>query len=263
MPAVVREVAPDETHSFFDSYSKHYDLVYGLLSYRKLLWDAFEALDLEPGMSVLDAGCGTGNFERFISQKRLPPVSIEAIDFSRGMLELAAEKCAHLDYVLFAHGDLGSRLPYSDNTFDRIVSINVLYAVPDWRATVRELIRVLKPGGKLVVTSTRVGWSYRPIVVDHFRRVGNIWGLSRRAGALTTPLKWLSPKGMGSFVSNVLVQDRLERAGRFPSFTEEEVRAFLATEVDSGCVDEFDVWPVFCGQNLMASARKRIAAALD
>jgi len=252
-----------QTHSFFDSYSKHYDLVNGLLSYRKLLWDAFEALELEPGMKILDAGCGTGNFEQFISEKNLPPVTIEAIDFSQGMLNVAGEKCSHLDYVSFDRGDLGRRLPYPDATFDRIVSINVLYAVPDWRATMQELVRVLKPGGKIIVTSTRVGWSYGPIFVDHFRRVGNIWGFSRKVGAVMTPLRWFSPRGLGSFISNVLVQDRLEKAGEFPSFSEEELRGFLETEASTESIEEFDVWPVFSDQNLMASVRKGPALQLN
>lgn len=246
-----------QTREFFDSYSKSYDLVFGLLSYRKLLWDAFESLDLQPGMRVLDAGCGTGNFEQFISEKNLPPVHVDAVDFSEGMLAKAAEKCAHLDFVDFVQGDLGGRLPFDDDTFDRIVSINVLYAVPDWRATILELVRVLKPGGSLIATSTRVGWSYGPIIADHFQRVRNIWGVSRRVNALVKPLRWFSPKGVGSFTSNVLVQDRLEREGRFPSFTEQELRDFLGSQVETGRIERYEVWPVFCGQNLMASVSKR------
>lgn len=247
---------PTETHEFFDSYSKSYDLVYGLMSYRKLLWDSFESLDLKSGMRVLDAGCGTGNFEQFISEKSHPPIVVDAIDFSAGMLALAAQKCAHLDHVTFSEADLSGRLAFDDDTFDRIVSINVLYAVPDWRATIRELLRVLKPGGRLIVTSTKVGWSYGPILTDHFSRVRNVWGLSRKMSALATPLRWFSPKGVGSFVSNVLVQDRLEREGKFPSFSEDELRQFFEAELSLGCVEAYEVRAVFCGQNLMGSAVK-------
>lgn len=260
------EIAPvpqTETHAFFDSYSKSYDLVYGLMPYRKLLWDALEALDIEPGMRVLDAGCGTGNFEVFSSQKDLPAITIDAIDFSQGMLALAAEKCAHLDYVTFTQADLGCDLPFADDSFDRIVSVNVLYAVPDWRETLRELVRVLKPGGRLIVTSTRVGWSYGPIIADHFKRVINIWGFTRRVAAATRPLGWLSPRGVGSFVSNVLVQDRLERAGQFPSFTEEELREFFLHEAGEGRIERYEVWPVFSDQNLMASATKSASLPAD
>ena len=60
------------------------------MPYRKLLWDAFEALELEPGMRVLDAGCGTGNFEHFLAEKNHPPIQIDAVDFSAEMLARAA-----------------------------------------------------------------------------------------------------------------------------------------------------------------------------
>jgi ubiquinone/menaquinone biosynthesis C-methylase UbiE len=252
-------VASDEAHAFFDSYSKYYDLAEGFLPLRKLMWDAFQALELGPGMRILDAGCGTGSFEKFISEKPLPPITIEAIDFSEGMLSQAAEKCSDLGFATFAHGDLGERLPFPDATFDRIVSINVLYAVPDWRATVRELVRVLKPGGLLVVTSTKVGWRYWPMLSDHFSRVRNIWGAKRKA--LAVPVKWLTPKGLGLLASLMLGQDRLEREGRFPSFTEEELREYLQAEAGVAPLDEFDVWPAYCNQNLMAYARKSPALA--
>ena len=65
--------AGPSSDGFWDLYSRVYDAVYHLIPYRGLLWQAYEALSLEPGMRVLDAGCGTGNFEHFIAGKNPPP----------------------------------------------------------------------------------------------------------------------------------------------------------------------------------------------
>ena len=80
---------PGGSDRFWNTYSTYYDSLYRLMPYRKLLWDAFEALELEPGLRVLDAGCGTGNLEHFIAQKGDPSVRIDAIDFASAMLERA------------------------------------------------------------------------------------------------------------------------------------------------------------------------------
>ena len=91
----------DGVDGFWDLYSRVYDSVYQLMPYRKLLWDTYQALDLRPGMRVLDAGCGTGNFEHFVHQKNPPSVCIDAIDFSASMLSIAGRKNAGLDNVAF------------------------------------------------------------------------------------------------------------------------------------------------------------------
>ena len=79
-------------------------------------------------------------------------------------------------------GNLSSPLPFPDATFDRILSINVLYALPDPDFTMRELLRVLKPNGVIVVTSPAPEFAVTALVIDHFKRVKNIWGAWRKVG---------------------------------------------------------------------------------
>ncbi len=63
---------------FWNIYAKFYDSIYYLMPYRQLLWDCFEALDLKPGMRLLDAGCGSGNFALIVPEKGITDVTVEA-----------------------------------------------------------------------------------------------------------------------------------------------------------------------------------------
>jgi ubiquinone/menaquinone biosynthesis C-methylase UbiE len=253
--AVAAEAGPDR---FWDTYSRYYDCVYMLMPYRKLLWDAFEALDLEPGMRVLDAGCGTGNFEHFIAEKNHPSVAIDAVDFSPEMLKRAGTKLGGLDYVRFTQADLNGTLPFADATFDRVVSINVLYALEDWDHTMGELLRVLKPEGRMVLTSSTNEFSSGPILADHIRRIGNIWGTKRKARAVLDTVRAVATTGVGSMALNTFVINRRESKGRYYSPDHDALRAFLRGHEPNG-VEDFSVGLSMADQNFLATATKACA----
>ncbi len=250
--AVEADEGPDR---FWDTYSRYYDCIYELMPYRKLLWDAFETLELEPGMRVLDAGCGTGNFERFTAEKSLPPVRIDAVDFSPEMLSRARRKCADLDYVTFTQADLTRRLPFADATFDRIVSINVLYALPDPSAALSELVRVLKPNGRMVVSTPAPGYGWGPLVADHFRRVKNIWGVRRRVATVARNVGVICTSMLVSFVLNVAFINRRASAGEYHILTEDELGSLLEQQSILG-LGEYSIGSAYADQNLFAMATK-------
>ena len=240
---------------FWDLYSHMYDSVYHLMPYRALLWDSYVALELEPGMKVLDAGCGTGNFEAFIAEKNPPAIELQAVDFSPSMLERARAKCADHDFADFAWANLDAPLPFADSTFDRIVSINVLYTLPNQDRTMREFLRVLKPGGRMVLTSPAPGYRMAPLAADHFRRVRNIWGAGRKVMRVLSGVGMLCTSALGAFLLNVLVIYRREKAGQYHALDETELRGFL-TEYQKSGLGEFKITPNFAQQNLFATAMK-------
>ncbi len=240
---------------FWNLYSRCYDCTYGLMPYRKLLWDSYEALELGAGMQMLDAGCGTGNFELFISEKNPPPVEIEAIDFSPAMLSRAKKKCQHLDNLNFEQIDLNKELKYPDKTFDRILSINVLYALEDSYFTLQEFLRVLKPGGKMVITSSKQDFRFFPILRDHFNRIGNIWGFSRKSMTLLKTFGMLSTTGMGSGLLNILVINRRERNGVYRSLSEEEL-IYAFERNGQKDVQDCAIGSAYVDQNLVAIVTK-------
>ncbi len=245
--------------AFWNLYSRVYDSVYTLMPYRALLWDTYQALELEPGMRVLDAGCGTGNFEHFIHQKQPPHVTIEGLDFSPKMLERARAKCGALDNVAFARGDLTAPLPYADATFDRILSINVLYALPDPDFTVGELLRVLKPDGILVVTSPAPEFAVSALVADHYSRVKNIWGVHRQASTVLRSTGVFLASGVAQWALNNFVINGREASGEYHSLDHAEMEMLLDRRRSQG-VERFQVARALANQNIFATAVKAAVA---
>ena len=113
----------------------------GYGKWRKLLWSKVE------GNKILEVGVGTG--------KNLPyyprGAEIVAIDFSEKMLERAVEKAAKLGTsVTLLQMDVQS-LVFDDNTFDTVLGSFVFCSVPDPILGLREIARVCKPGGKVLM----------------------------------------------------------------------------------------------------------------
>ena len=115
------------------------------------LW-AFEVCPLKDGESVLDVGCGGGgNLVRIL--ERFPQSRADGIDYSeesvacsRKVTRKFADRCSIL------YGD-AMRLPYRDETYDRAVSFESIYFWPDPVRGLKEICRVLKQGGKVMIAS--------------------------------------------------------------------------------------------------------------
>jgi len=251
MDAEVRSTVRSD--SFWDAYSYVYSGVYYLIPYRGLLWDTFEELDLQPGMRVLDAGCGIGNFEHFISAKSPPPITIECVDASPRMLKTAKRRCRAVDYVRFSAADLNERLPFEDATFDRVVSINVQ------DHAVQEMLRVLKPDGRLVISSPLPTHRVSPIVAEHFRRIRNIWGVGRKVARVLGSLWVLSTNGLLQWLMNDLIIDAREAQGQYCSLDERDLESlFRRREVDG--LSDYAIRFATADQNVFATAVKAVAA---
>ncbi len=107
-----------------------------------------EALGDVAGLSVLDLGCGTGRHALWMAGAG---ASVTAVDFSEGMMEKARAKPG-AERVRFLGHDLHERLPFADGAFDRVVSGLVLEHLHDLAPFFSEARRVLKPGGRAVVS---------------------------------------------------------------------------------------------------------------
>jgi ubiquinone/menaquinone biosynthesis C-methylase UbiE len=99
------------------------------------------------GRRILDAGCGSGPL---LGALRDRGTIVTGIDKSAGMLEQARRRLgADADLQV---AELGSPLPFPDDTFEDVTASLVLHYLQDWGPALAELRRVLKPGGRLIVS---------------------------------------------------------------------------------------------------------------
>ncbi|MDH5633948.1 MAG: methyltransferase domain-containing protein [Gammaproteobacteria bacterium] len=159
---------------------------------------AFASLDLQPGMSILDCGCGTGDVLSIIAGMVAPGKAL-GTDFSQRMIDEATARAASLDQdnLEFQCMDVQS-LALEDQSFDRVVATQLLIHVPDPRKALQEMCRVLKPGGKIVVQD--VDWESMVIACDNHalgRRFSQLFADGIRNGRVVreTP-GWLKAEGM-------------------------------------------------------------------
>ncbi|PYQ24571.1 MAG: hypothetical protein DMF81_05065 [Acidobacteria bacterium] len=107
---------------------------------------------------VLDVACGPGNFTLHVAGAGFETVGVDAY---AGLVELAREKrrARHLGNLAFRHADLARGGVFPESTFDQVVNIHSLYVQPDPQRFLREVHKVLKPGGRAIfVNFTRRVW---------------------------------------------------------------------------------------------------------
>lgn len=98
-------------------------------------------------LRVLDAGCGSGPLASALGDRG---AIVSGFDLSPVMVDLARERLGHDADLRVA--DLGEQLPYADDAFDIVVCSLTMHYLKDWAGPLAELRRVLRPGGRLVLS---------------------------------------------------------------------------------------------------------------
>lgn len=103
---------------------------------------------------LLEIGCGRGGFALWLTAQSPPPNEVTAVDYSSVAIAKGREyaAAAGVSGVTWQVGDIQA-IPHPDATFDTVISCETIEHVPEPQKAVRELARVLKPGGRLFLTT--------------------------------------------------------------------------------------------------------------
>lgn len=148
---------PDQVAAMFDLVAKRYDLVNALASGGQVyIWRnaLVKALRAKAGMQILDVAAGTGTSAQALADAG---ADVVACDLSAGMIEVGRERHPDIDFV---QGN-ATELPFSSDEFDAVTISFGIRNVQDPKVALREMLRVTKPGGTLVVcefSTPDAGW---------------------------------------------------------------------------------------------------------
>jgi ubiquinone/menaquinone biosynthesis C-methylase UbiE len=152
-----------------------------------------EILDPKPGERILEVGPGTGYYTLDVADWVKPDGEVDILDLQQEMLDHTMGRAGErgLANVTPTQSD-ATALPYEDGSFEAAFLVTVLGEIPDQDAALRELARVLKPGGRLIVGELLGDPHYVRIAplrlrasgagLTYERRIGNALGYFARFG---------------------------------------------------------------------------------
>ena len=142
-----------------------------------------EILAPEPGERVLEVGPGTGYYSLHTARWIGPDGTLDILDIQQEMLDHTTRRAHELDIsnIVSTRGD-AQALPYPDHSFDAAYLNVTLGEVPDQEAVLREMRRVLKPGGRLVVGEVFLDPHMVPFGTLQTRAAAAGLGFERRLG---------------------------------------------------------------------------------
>lgn len=204
---------------FWQCYAYVYDLVSFIPQYKKMLGKISQELNIKDSDKILDAGCGTGNLSYFL-KKNNNRAEIIGIDISTSMLARAKAKNKGAD-TKFIFFDMNKPLPFKAKTFDKIVAINSIYSVSNPKSTIRELFRVLKQNGVIIIVNPKSNTKFFQVYMEILNAGKNIDKLL--LFFITLPL----------FVFNAIIKIRANNSLYHFIESEEWKKMFNSKEIDS------------------------------
>jgi len=159
--------SPTEAWLFYYGWSRVYDRMQPFFTSNEMREAGLELAQLDGPMKILDVGAGTGTLSLQVA-KRIGAEQLTLLDQSAQMLDQAKAKPELAD-CQFVLSD-AQTLPFDDDSFDRVVSSGSFYYFPEPVAALREQMRVVRPGGRVLVMGSL---QPKPLLIRFFAQTFN------------------------------------------------------------------------------------------
>lgn len=154
----MKQSKEERVHNVFENIYSKYDKMNSIISFRRhKAWrkDVMKQMKVKKGSKALDVCTGTGDWAISLADHVGEDGKVIGLDFSKNMLSIAEDKVPerYKDTMQFIYGN-AMELPYEDNSFDYVTIGFGLRNVPDYMTVLKEMYRVVKPGGIVVCLET-------------------------------------------------------------------------------------------------------------
>ncbi|MEL3972637.1 demethylmenaquinone methyltransferase [Rossellomorea oryzaecorticis] len=171
-----------KVHGVFEKIYSNYDKMNSVISFqqhKKWRKETMKHMSVKENAKALDVCCGTADWTLALGEEVGEEGKVFGLDFSQNMLSIGEEKVKEspLNNIELIHGN-AMELPFEDGTFDYVTIGFGLRNVPDYLQVLKEMNRVLKPGGMAVCleTSQPTMFGFRQLYYMYFRFIMPVFG---------------------------------------------------------------------------------------
>ncbi|MFC4768916.1 demethylmenaquinone methyltransferase [Effusibacillus consociatus] len=211
------ETKEEKVHYIFSRIAKRYDLMNTVLSFRRhRAWRSttMKRMNVQPGQSALDVCTGTGDWAISLARSVGEHGRVVGLDFCEPMLEVGNQKIVQeglANCVQMIHGN-AMELPFEDNTFDYATIGFALRNVPSVEHVIREMARVVKPGGMVVsLELSKPEWPpFRALYYFYFEKI--LPQIGKLAAKDEVSYSWL-PESLKTFPDRNGLEEIFKKTG--------------------------------------------------